>query len=145
MSIASDVQTALTTPQRLFIVGGVLDLTEYITVPSYKVNLRDVYEEWTDNNKTTHQDVVAKKVQGSFSVHFETLEEYLTFIATMKELKKQNRAYDCSVYCNDMLEAYNIEMFIDYDPPNVMPYIGIKDYDAIEIEVSQRGNQYVRS
>ena len=145
MSIASDVQTALTTPQRLFIVGGVLDLTEYITVPSYKVNLRDVYEEWTDNNKTTHQDVVAKKVQGSFSVHFETLEEYLTFIATMKELKKQNRAYDCSVYCNNTLEAYNIEMFIDYDPPNVMPYIGIKDYDAIEIEVSQRGNQYVRS
>lgn len=145
MSIESDVQTALTTPQRLFIVGGVLDLTEYITVPSYKVNLRDVYEEWTDNNKTTHQDVVAKKVQGSFSVHFETLEEYLTFIATMKSLKKQNRAYDCSVYCNDMLEAYNIEMFIDYDPPNVMPYIGTKDYDAIEIEVSQRGNQYVRS
>lgn len=145
MSIASDVQTAMTTPLPLFIVAGTLDLTNHITVPSYKVNLQDVYEEWTDNNKTTHRDIVAKKVQGSFSVHFETLEEYLTFIATLKESKKQNGSYDCSVYCQNMLEAYNIEMFIDYDPPNVMPYVGVKDYDAIEIEVMQRGNQYVRS
>lgn len=142
MSIASDVQTAMTTPQRLFIVGGVLDLTEHITVPSYKVNLLDVYEEWTDNNKVTHNDVVAKKVQGSFSLHFEYLEEYLTFIATMKELKKQNRSYDCTVFCNNMLECYNIEMFVDFEPANVMPYIGAKEYDAIEITVNQRGNQY---
>lgn len=143
MSIASDVQTALTTPERLFIVGGVLDLTEHITVPSYKVNLLDVYEEWSDNNKVTHRDIVAKKAQGSFSVKFETLEEYLTFIATMKNLKKQNGAYDCSVYCHNMLETYNIEMFVDFEPPNIMPYIGSKDYDPIEITVNQRGNQYV--
>ena len=135
----------MTTPQRLFIVAGVYDLTEHITVPSYKVNLLDVYEEWTDNNKVTHQDVVAKKAQGSFSVHFETLEEYLTFIATMKEYKKSNRSYDCSVYCNNTLECYNIEMFVDYDPPNVMPFIGAKDYDAIEITVMQRTNQYIRN
>ena len=143
MSIASDVQTAMTTPQRLFIVGGVLDLTEHITVPSYKVNLLDGYEEWTDNNKVTHRDIVSKKAQGSFSVHFEYLEEYLTFIATMKELKKSNGAYDCSVYCNNTLEAYNIEMFVDFEPANVMPFIGAKEYDAIEITVNQRTNMYV--
>lgn len=143
MSIASDVQTAMTTPQRLFIVGGVLDLTEHITVPSYKVNLLDGYEEWTDNNKVTHRDIVAQKAQGTFSLRFEALEEYLTFIATMKELKKSNGSYDCSVYCNNTLEAYNIEMFVDFDPANVMPFIGSKDYEAIEITVTQRGNQYI--
>ena len=144
MSIASDVQAALTTPERLFIVGGVLDLTEHITVPSYKVNLLDGYEEWIDNNKVTHRDIVSKKAQGSFSVHFETLEEYLTFIATMKELKKSNGSYDCSVYCNNTLTVYTIEMFVDFEPANVMPFIGAKDYDAIEITVTQRGNQYIR-
>lgn len=143
MSIASDVQTAMTTPQRLFIVGGVLDLTEHITVPSYKVNLLDGYEEWTDNNKVTHRDIVAQKAHGTFSLHFEVLEEYLTFIATMKELKKSNGSYDCSVYCNNTLEVYNIEMFVDFDPTNVMPFIGSKDYEAIEITVTQRGNQYI--
>ena len=145
MSIASDVQAALTTPQRLFIVAGILDLTEHITVPSYQVNLLDGYEEWTDNNKVTHRDIVSQKAQGSFSLKFETLEEYLNFIATMKESKKQNGSYDCTVYCNNTLEAYNIEMFVDFEPANVMPYIGSKDYDAIEVTVTQRGNQYIRS
>lgn len=145
MSIASDVQAALTTPQRLFIVAGILDLTEYITVPSYKVNLLDGYEEWTDNNKVTHRDTVSQKAQGSFSLKFETLEEYLNFIATMKASKKQNGSYDCTVYCNNTLEAYNIEMFVDFEPPNIMPYIGFKDYDPIEVTVTQRSNQYIRT
>jgi hypothetical protein len=43
-----------------------------------------------------------------------------------------------------MLSPYNTEMFIDFDPPNVMPYIGSKDYDPIDINVEERANQYVR-
>lgn len=143
-SIASQLQDAQT-PQRLFIVAGVMDLTNYIVVPSYQVNLQDGYEEWTDNNKVTHRDIVAKKAKGSFSVKFETVDEYMTFMIVMKDYKKQNGAYDCTVYCNNMLTTYNVEMFVDFDAADVMPFIGNKEYDAIEITVEQRSNQYIRS
>lgn len=142
-SIGQQLATALNTSQRLFIVAGVMDLTNFIQVPSYQVNLQDGYDEWIDNNKTTHRDIVSKKAKGSFEVKFETLEQFQTFILVMKEYKKQNGSYDCTVFCNNTLTTINVEMFIDFDPANVMPYIGAKDYDAIEITVEQRGNQYV--
>ena len=61
----------------------------------------------------------------------------------LKNNKKQNGSYDCSVYLNNMLTAINAEMYIDFEPANVMPFIGAKDYDAISITVEQRGNQYI--
>ena len=145
-SLAEQLETALTTSQRLFIVNQTMDLTNYIVVPSYKVNLIDGYEEWTDNNKVTHRDIVSQKAQGSFSLQFPTLEEYQAFIIEMKDNKKSNGSYDCTVFCNNTLSCLSaVEMFIDFDPPNIMPYIGAKTVDDIEVTVTQRGNQYVRS
>lgn len=143
-SIAEQLNTALTTSQPLFIVAGVLDLTNFIEVPTYKVNLLDGYEEWTDMNKVTHHDMNAQKLDGTFSLKFHTIEDFETFMIVMKDYKKQNRSYDCSVYAVNMLRTYNVEMFVDFDPPNIMPYFGVKDTDTIEVTVHQRGNQYTR-
>lgn len=143
-SISEQLAETLETPQRLFIIAGVMDLTNYIVVPSYQVNLQDVYDEWDDNNKVHHRDLTALKIKGSFQVKFETLEEFQTFMIVMKDYKKSNRSYDCSVFCTNTLNTYStVEMFIDFDPPNVMPYIGAKDYDPIDITVEQRTNMYV--
>lgn len=144
-SVMEQLATTLTTSQRLFIVGGVMDLTNFIVVPSYQVNLMDGYEEWTDNNKVTHRDIVSQKAKGSFQLKFETLEQFQTFMIVMKDYKKQNGAYDCIVFCNNMLSTYNTEMFIDFEAANVMPFIGAKDYDPIDVNVEQRSNQYIRS
>lgn len=143
-SVIEQLEESLSTSYPLFIVAGVMDLTNFIVVPSYQVNLQDGYEEWDDNNKVHHRDIVSRKAKGSFQVKFETLEQFQTFMIVMKDYKKQNGAYDCSVYCTNMLAPYNTEMFIDFDPPNVMPYIGSKDYDPIDINVEERANQYVR-
>lgn len=144
-SIAEQLNTALNTSQRLFIVDSTMDLTSYIVVPSYKVNLVDGYDDWKDMNKTDHRDTNSRKAQGSFSLQFPTLEEYQAFIIVMKDSKKSNGSYDCSVFCNNTLSCINVEMYIDFDPPNIMPYIGAKTVDDIEVTVNQRGNQYVWS
>jgi hypothetical protein len=143
-SIAQQINTALNNPLPLFIIAGVLDLTQAIEVPTYRVNMKDGYDEWTDMNKVDHHDINKQKAEGTFSVKFQTLEEFQTFLIVMKDYKKSNGAYDCSVYCTNLLTTINAEMYIDFDPPNVMPYIGYKDYDSIEITVNQRTNQYIR-
>lgn len=127
----------------LFIVNSTMDLTNLIVVPSYKVNLQDGYEEWIDNNKITHRDIVSKKAMGTFSIKFETIDQYQAFMLYMANNKKQNGSYDCSVYLNNMLTSINTEMYIDFEAPDIMPFIGIKDCEAIEITVEQRGNQYI--
>lgn len=127
----------------LFIVNGTMDLTNLIVVPSYNVNLQDGYEEWIDNNKVTHRDILSKKAMGTFSVKFETIDQYQAFMLYMANNKKQNGSYDCSVYLNNMLTAINTEMYIDFEAPDIMPFIGIKDCEPIEVTVEQRGNQYI--
>lgn len=134
---------ALPASTPLFIVNGTMDLTTVIEVPSYQVNLTDVYEEWTDNNQVTHRDIIAQKAKGSFEVKFEDVDQYRAFMLYLKNNKKSNGSWDCSVYLNNQLTAINTEMFIDFEAADVMPYIGAKDYDAIEITVEQRGNQYI--
>lgn len=140
---AMDAALDALSPSPLFIVNGTMDLTNLIEVPSYQVNLQDGYEEWTDNNKVTHRDIVSQKAMGTFSIKFETVDQYQAFMIYMANNKKQNGAYDCSVYLNNKLTAINVEMFVDYEAKDVMPFIGVKDYDALEITVEQRGNYYV--
>lgn len=130
-------------PSPLFIVNGTMDLTTLIEVPSYQVNLQDGYEEWTDNNKVTHRDKVSEKAMGTFNLRFESVDQYQAFMIYMANNKKQNGSYDCSVYLNNKLTAINVEMFIDYEASDVMPFIGVKDYDSLEITVEQRGNYYI--
>lgn len=144
MSVETEIQNALTQPHRLYIINGILDITENIVLPRYKVNLIDKFDEWVDNNKITHRDIFAKKVEGNFELLFHTKEEYFRFMAVTKESKKSNGSYDCSVYCNNIMEVITCEMYMDFEVINVVPYIGLtKDYEKLSVDVSQRGNQYV--
>lgn len=145
-SVSDTVNAALTTPHSLFIVNGTLDLTGNISVPTYKVNLLNKYEEWTDNNKVDHRDIHSKKIEGNFELVFFSPEEYYTLMATLKNGEKSSGAIDCSVYCNNTMEVYNVEMFVDTEPSNIVPYLGqYKEYERLTVEVKQRGAVYVSS
>lgn len=139
-----EISAALNTSQRLFIVAGIMDLTNFIKVPTYQVNLLDGYDEWTDSNKYTHRDIHSRKAKGSFEVVFETIEQFQTFMVVMNNNKKQNGSYDCTVYCNNKLSTISAEMYIDFEAANVMPYLGIKEVETLKVTVEQRGNQYVQ-
>ena len=143
-TISGLVQQALTEPHSLFIINTILDITENISVPSYKVNLLDGYDEWTDSNKITHRDITHKKVEGTFDMIFLTQESFLSFLAALKLYKKQNGSYDCSVYCVNHMGVINGEMFIDVEPADILPYLGeYKEYEKLTVTVKQRGNQYI--
>lgn len=61
-----------------------VDLTEYITAPSYDVNNVDVTEDWTDSNWTTHRIVPRTKVSGKFNMLFKDIESYNKFYHLLK-------------------------------------------------------------
>lgn len=129
--------------QSLFIVAGIMDLTNFIKLePGYKVNLEDGYDSWTDSNFTVHRNLAYQKINGTFTLWFETVEQFQTFLVVMNEVRKQDGSYPCTAYCVNKLESYTTDLFVDFDPTNVMPLIETKQYDGLEITVSQRGNLY---
>lgn len=132
-------------PQRLFIVAGMMDLTSFIEVPSYQVNLREGYNGWTDSNFTEHRDKAYEKVAGSFRIRFETVDQFQAFMVVMDNNKNDDGSIDCTVFLNNKLTTITTALFVDFEAANIMPLIETGQFDGIDITVVQRGNNYVRS
>lgn len=116
-----------------------LDLTKFIEVPTYKVSRKKGYDSWQDSNWTTHQEIVYRKLTGSFTLRFfevKDLESFLDFVFSAEE---QDGSVLCNVYDNNsrtlMRDKY---MFIDFDIPNDVPFYNLKEHDGYEITVTER-------
>lgn len=116
-----------------------LDVTSNITVPNYKVSNVRQYESWEDNNSTIHKQLLCRKVKGTFTLKFFTIEDYEYFNNFIEANTKEDGSIPATIYCNDTLTTKEVDLFVEYDQNNVMPFIGFKDYDGFEVTVEERG------
>lgn len=128
----------------LFIINGT-DLTSHITVPSYKVSEFPVYEEWKDANKVTHRDVIRYRVQGSFTMYFDTDAEYWDFINLIEENRTLDDYVIATVALNNKKDLNNREpkivtksFYISFDPVNNGPLYQRKAHEGMEVTIEER-------
>lgn len=121
------------------IVGDndMLDLTNFITVPSYKVNNKPLYTEWTDGDLVLHRDIQRYYLEGSFTLLFTNSDDYISFLNYYKEALTDGhiQAY---VYSNNDHETKLTHVFMDFELADEMPFMGIKDIDGIEVTIKER-------
>lgn len=122
---------------RLFSING-KDLTHYITVPSYIMNSKDVYNEWVDANGLTHRDVYRTKVSGKFTMLFTDHDEYFDFLKLINEHKGTGGYVPVSLYVNNLNTIVNTDVYIEMEPANTLPYFGINKYDGFEVSIVER-------
>lgn len=91
-----------------------IDITQYITAPSYDVNNTDVTEDWTDANYTTHRIVARTKVSGKFNMIFKDLHDYNKFY----NLMRMNREIYGEGYTYLRVQINNE---LDYNTPGADP------------------------
>lgn len=116
-----------------------LDVTSNITVPNYKVSNVRMYESWEDNNSTIHKQILCRKVKGTFTLKFFTVADYEAFNTFIENNIRDDGSISATVYCNDMLTTKEVNLFVEYDQDNILPFIGYKDYDGFEVTVEERG------
>lgn len=128
--------------QRLVIFHGAnnatLDVTENILVPSYAVSKNKGYETWTDSNYTTHKHLVATKATGSFTVKFFTVNDYINFNKFITDNTDSDGAIYATLYYNNLNTTEKIRVFVSYELTDILPLIERKEYDGIEISISER-------
>lgn len=122
---------------RLFSINGE-DLTQYITVPSYNINSKDIYTAWVDANHVTHRDVTRTKVSGKFTMLFDEHNEYFEFLELIKKHKGAGGYIPVSLYVNNLNTVVNVDVFMDMEPANTLPYFGIRKYDGFEVSIEER-------
>lgn len=122
----------------LFMIGD-NDYTQYITVPSYKVNYAPVYNTWTDANYITHRDTLRYKVSGSFKMLFNTEEELNQFLDDIYNNEDASGGYiPIKVYVNNLSNQQDIDAYISFTLANDKPYYGVKEHEGFEVKVEER-------
>lgn len=116
-----------------------IDYTNRIVVPSYKVSDMPVSTEWTDSNWTTHRITHARKASGTFTLKFQSPEEFQNFMTIVNSLTRKDGTIRCSLYMNNLNGVKeDIFVYLDFDAANTMPYMGTKDYDGFDVTVKER-------
>lgn len=120
----------------LFCIGE-NDYTKYITVPSYKVNRSPVSIEWEDCNYVKHKVIKRWKVAGTFSLYFDDIESYKSFINDVNENTSGTDDINLTVYLNDCFEIYHGKFFLQMDLQNDMPFLGCHSHDTLSITIEE--------
>lgn len=96
-----------------------VDYSAHVVAESYTVNLKNIYQEWTDGSQTKHRDVVAQKVQGSFQMYFKTESDLQTFITALASCKTSSNTYPVKLKANNKAVANlqsSRDVFLDFEP-----------------------------
>lgn len=119
-----------------------VDWTQYITVPSYAVNLVPIYDEWTDAARTLHRNVVCYKLEGNFTVRVPNLQEYYALMDDLYASEYNNSGYYLvkGVYSNNT-QSYieNVYLFIDLEElQNEEPILGLSEQEGFTVNIKER-------
>ena len=119
--------------------NDMMDLTEHIVVPSYKVNNKPMYVEWSDGDHIMHRDVQRYFLEGTFTLFFNDTTEYTSFLDFYNGAVVDGyvQAY---VYGNNnhTLKLTNVFMDFHDDLADEMPFMGVKEIDGIEVTIRER-------
>lgn len=122
---------------KMFVIDGT-DFSDCITVPSYKVNSKDIYDEYVDANKIKHRDIHRSQISGTMSMKFFDIDRYYDFLRLLREKKTIEGYVTVSLYVNNLNEVKEADVYIDHDMANVIPVLGMKDNTTIEITITER-------
>ena len=123
---------------RLFKMGD-YDLTERITLPSYKVNGINQYEEWKDADYTLHREITRNQIKGTFTVKFYSVDEYEEFLEALADATQEDGSVEAEVYMHNLRQVRSTYVFLEFDPKNTLPNINMgKDYDGFDITITER-------
>lgn len=83
---------------------------------TYKVNSKDITENWVDASGKSHRRLKRKKVSGTVDMFFRTLDEFNSFISNIETNKTSTLSNAMKVTVNNMNEDKQIDAFIDFEP-----------------------------
>ena len=118
-----------------------VDFTQYITVPSYKVNEFDDTEDWKDGNGKKHKNLIRTQIRGTFTLKFFNVTEFNRFFEILEANKIVSGENSCSVLATVYVQNKNIVkttyVFVTADPADTLPLLGTGSYEGFEVSIEE--------
>ena len=114
-----------------------VNYTNKILVPTYKVNNKSEFTEWTDADLVLHRDHLRYRAEGSFTLIFIDQQEYVDFLDHYRDALADGYI-QAKIYLNNTHRNKTTEVFLDFELANEMPFMGVKDVEGIEVTLKER-------
>lgn len=103
-------------PSVFFKIGST-DLTAYLDVQSYAVNLEDMFDTWEDGNWITHRVIARQRRSGTFSLGFDTAASFAAWTALLASAKTAGGYYAVTAYINNTGSTDAFNAYLDVSNP----------------------------
>lgn len=118
---------------------GENDYSNHITVPSHQVNQLPEYESWDDANGVSHRTNHRTRIKGSFSVYFDDIASYEAFLDDIIDNTTADGYIVCDIYVVNLhTTVEDVQLYLDMQPANEIPFFGIKSISGWSITVEER-------
>lgn len=117
-----------------------VDYSANVVAEGYQVNLKDIYQEWTDGGQVKHRDVVGKKIQGKFQMYFNTEANLQTFLTALATAKTSSNTYPVKVKANnDTIDSLTASknVFLDFEPVRKRNAAWADVYEVFEVTIEE--------
>lgn len=131
----------------LFKIGST-DFTTNIVAPEFTINREPDYDSYEDCDYVTHKYIKRKKVSGSFSLKFYSMDDfementvihgYRTFVNTVKDNTNSDGSIELTLYLNNELIQYTGKFDMEYTAKNSIPLYSVKDTEKIKVSIEER-------
>lgn len=116
------------------------DYSSHVIAEGYQVNLKDIYQEWTDGGQVKHRDVVARKLQGKFQMFFKTETDLQTFLTALATVKTTANTYPVQLKANNDTVASlqtSRNVFLDFEPVRKRDAAWKDVFEVFEVTVEE--------
>ena len=130
------------TAQNLLVLGtgnNTYNVTPFIMAPTYKVDDSPLGDSWQDSNWLSHTEVVRYKAKGSCTVWFDDPNDFEAFSSFIETNKGADEFIKATLYLNKKrAQKSNIDIMIQWEPVNDLPFYGVKQHDGYELTIEER-------
>lgn len=117
-----------------------VDYSSHVVAEAYQVNLKDIYQEWTDGGQVKHRDIVAQKLQGTFQMYFKTESDLQTFLTALASCKTSDNTYPVKMKANNKTVASlqaSRNVFLDFEPVRKRDAQWVDVFEVFEVTVEE--------
>lgn len=117
-----------------------VDCSAYVVAEGYNVNLKNIYQEWTDGGCVKHRDIVAQKIQGTFQMYFKTTTDLQAFVTALASCKTSSNTYPVKLKVNNDTVASltaSKNVFLDFEPVRRRDAMWADVFEVFEVTVEE--------
>lgn len=115
------------------------NLTSYVPMGTYNVNVLEEFEEWTDSNYDIHRKLLRNRVEGTFDLKFKSIADYESFLTVLTKAKTTTgqNYIEMDAFCTNKGASYNKKFYYEFTPKNDLPNMADSKNDAFTFTIKE--------